>query len=62
MSAWSLTFGSTYISKVFIQQLDVSVQHFEAQQLIILVLYTSTKIQTGIPALKEDKVQMLQQW
>ena len=58
--AWTKTFSSTYVAEVFIQQLDVSVQHFEGQQLIILGLQTSTEIQAGIPEMKEDKGQMLQ--
>lgn len=59
--AQAVTFGSTYVAKVFIQQLDISVQHFEAQQLIIPVLHTGTEIQAGIPAREEDQDQMLQQ-
>lgn len=60
-SAWTKTFGSTYIAKVFIQQLNISVQHFEGQQLIILALQTDTEIQAGISEIEEDKGQMLQQ-
>lgn len=55
-------FSSTYIAKVFIQQLHISVQHFEAQQLIILVIHTGTEIQAGIPAFEEENGQMSQQW
>lgn len=54
-------FSSTYITKVFIQQLHISVEHFKAQQLIILVVQTSTEIQTGIPAFEEENGQMSQQ-
>lgn len=54
------TLGPTHVAKVSIQQLDISVQHFKAQQLIIPVVQTSTKIQTGIPATGEDKARLLQ--
>lgn len=47
--------NSTYVSKVFIQQLNISVQHLEGKQLIILVLQTSTEVQAGIPAVEEEK-------
>lgn len=50
----------TYVAKVFIQQFNISVEHFKGQQLIVLVVHTSTEIQTGIPEIT-DKGQMLQQ-
>lgn len=56
-------FSSTYAAKVFIQQLDISVQHFQGQQLIILVIQTSAEIQAGVPALYERmEGQVLKQW
>lgn len=54
-----MTSSSTYIAKVFIQQLNISVQHFEGKQLIIVVLQTSTEIQAGIPVVEEEKSPML---
>lgn len=45
-----MTLNFAYISKVSIQQLHISVQHLQAQQLIVLRLQTSTEIQAGIPA------------
>lgn len=48
-----LTFENTHISKVLVQQLDVSVQHFKGKQLIVVVVQTSTEIQTGIPAVSK---------
>lgn len=56
-----MTFNFTYIAKVFIQQLDISVQHFKGKELIILVLQTGTEIQAGISAGVEDKGHMLEQ-
>lgn len=52
--------NSTYIAEVFIQQLNISVEHFQGQQLVILVVHSSTEIQTGIPEIK-DKAQMLEE-
>lgn len=40
---------NTHISKVFIQQLNVSVQHFKSEQLVIVVVQTGAEIQTGVP-------------
>lgn len=39
----------TYIAKVLIKQFNISMQHFQSQQLIVLVLQTTAEIQTGIP-------------
>ena len=56
LCSWAKTSSSTYVAEVFIQQLDISVQHLEGQQLIILVLQTSTEVQAGIPAGKRSNV------
>lgn len=51
---------TTYVAKVFIQQFNISVEHFKGQQFVIPVFHTSTEIQTGVPGI-EDNGQMLQQ-
>lgn len=52
MRMWWVTvilFTCTYIAKVLIQQFNISMQHFQSQQLVVLVLQTTAEIQTGIP-------------
>lgn len=43
-------FENAHISKVLVQQLDVSVQHFQGEQLVVMVVQTGAEIQTGVPA------------
>ena len=53
--------SSTYISKVSIQQLYVSVQNLEGQQLVILLIQSHTEIQAGVPEVQRINVTCLQQ-
>ena len=39
----------SYIAKVFVQHLHVSVQYLQGEQLIVLGLHPNTEVQTGIP-------------
>lgn len=55
------TFENTHISKVFVQQLHVSVQHFESEQLVVAVVQPSAEIQTGVPAGSKGKEKVLLQ-
>lgn len=50
-----LTVENTHISKVLVQQLHVSVQHFQGEQLVVVVVQTRAEVQTGVPAGSEDK-------
>lgn len=40
----------TYAAKVFVQQLHISVDDLQRDELIVLVLYCTAKIQAGISA------------
>lgn len=42
--------NGSYVAKVLIQQLDVSVQELQRDELIVVLLQTTTEIQTRIPA------------
>ena len=47
----------SYAAKVLVQQLHVAMQHFQAQQLILLVFQTDAEIQTGIPTIEANQEQ-----
>lgn len=40
----------THTAEVFIQELHVSVDDFQCDELVVLVLYGTAEIQAGIPA------------
>lgn len=42
--------AGTYAAKVFVQQLHVSVDDLQSDELIVLVLYGAAEVQAGIPA------------
>lgn len=48
----------TYITKVFIQQFNISVDHFQSQQLVVLLFQASAEIQAGIPATEASEGQL----
>lgn len=42
------TVKETHTAKILVQQLDVSVDDLEGYQFVLLVFYSTAKIQTGI--------------
>lgn len=44
------TLGNTHIPEVAVQQLHVSVQHLQGEQLVIALVQTGAEIQAGVPA------------
>lgn len=44
----------THTAKVFIQQLHISVDDLQCDELIVLVLYGTAEIQTGVSAKRQQ--------
>lgn len=42
--------ADSYAAKVFVQQLHISVDDLQRDELIVLVLYRAAEVQAGVPA------------
>lgn len=52
----------TYTAKVFIQQLHVSVDDLQCDELVVLVLYGTAEVKAGISATQWQKSNISQKW
>ena len=46
----SVGIHATYTTEVFVQELHVSVDHLECQQLIVRLFDTATEVEASVPA------------
>lgn len=54
--------AETYTAKVFIQQLHVSVDDLQCDELIVLVFYGTAEVKAGISAIQWQMSNINQEW
>lgn len=54
--------AETYTAEVFIQQLHVSVDDLQCDELVVLVLYGTAEVKAGISATQWQKSNINQKW
>lgn len=50
------TSKSTHTSEVLIQQLHIAVDQLKGQEFIVVILYSTAKVQTGISVMKHSQM------